>query len=49
MAISSAYDDRQVIQGLIFGKSFIYNRKSIGPRMDLWGTPIVIGMKLECV
>ena len=48
MAVSSA-DDRQVIRGLILGKSFIYNRKSIGPGTDPWGTPSVIGLKFECI
>ena len=47
IALSSAYD-KHVILGLTLGKSLMYMRNKIGPRMEPWRTPIVIGLKLEC-
>ena len=28
-----------------FGRSFIYNKNSRGPRVEPWGTPQVIGLR----
>jgi len=32
---------------IVLGRSFIYNMKNKGPRMEPWGTPYLIGSHSE--
>ena len=43
--VSSA--NRLVLQDKAFGRSLTYMRKRRGPRIEPWGTPMLIGLVVE--
>jgi hypothetical protein len=47
MLVSSVKRTILLYLGIIVGKSFIYSRKSRGPRTEPWGTPFLINSHFE--
>ncbi len=47
MLVSSVKRTILLYIGIILGKSFIYRRKSRGPRIEPWGTPCLISSQFE--